>query len=265
MTDQVLGVIPARLASSRLPRKPLHPLLGRPLIEWVWQRVSAMSVLDHVVVATDSPEVADVCLAFGAPVEMTRTDHGSGTDRVAEVAARAVFSEYGIVANIQGDEPLLDERNVQAAVDMVRAGWDVGTCAAHIGTEEEWHDPSVVKVVRSDAGGALYFSRAAIPHERAAAPEGPREAPRERDGGPRPADRLRHVGVYVYRQEALSAWAALPPGDLERSEMLEQLRPLAAGQRIGVAVVARAARGVDTPADAKRMEETLSRMVTDAV
>ena len=106
MSGQVLGIVPARLASTRLPQKPLYPLLGRPLIEWVWRRVETMNVLDHAVVATDSPEVADVCRSLGAPVEMTAPDHPSGTDRVAEVADLARYRDFDFIANVQGDEPL---------------------------------------------------------------------------------------------------------------------------------------------------------------
>ena len=128
MSGQVLGIVPARLASTRLPNKPLYPLLGRPLIEWVWKRVESMSVLDHAVVATDSEEVAEVCHALGAPVEMTSGAHPSGTDRVAEVADRPEYASYPFIANVQGDEPLLKESHLRAAIDLVRSGgWDVGT------------------------------------------------------------------------------------------------------------------------------------------
>ncbi len=261
MTIRVLGVVPTRLSSTRLPRKPLHPLLGRPLIEWVWRRVADMSVLDRVVVATDSEEIADVCRGLGAPVEMTAASHLTGTDRVAEVAERDRYAGFEIVANIQGDEPLLEESNLRAAVDLVRDGWDIGTCAVPIESVEEWRDPAVVKVVRSDDGGALYFSRAAIPYQRDGGLDNESDAlDGARDASDRP---LRHVGVYAYSRSALSAWTRLAPGALERSEKLEQLRPLAAGQRIGVAVVKSAARGVDTPADVRMVEDTLSRTATN--
>src|SRR5690606_5063093 len=125
---RVLGIVPARLASTRLPNKPLYPLLGRPLIEWVWRRVAAMRVLDHVVVATDSPEVAEICRGLGAPVEMTSPEHPSGTDRVAEVARREEYAGFEVIANIQGDEPLLREGHLEEAIALVRdEAWDVGT------------------------------------------------------------------------------------------------------------------------------------------
>ncbi len=252
MSHTVLGIVPARLASTRLPNKPLYPILGRPLIEWVWRRVSRLASLDYAVVATDSEEVAEVCRALGAPVEMTSPDHPSGTDRVAEVAAREGYREFGVIANIQGDEPLLEDSHLAAAVGLVRDhGWDVGTCAAPLLDEDARKDPSVVKVARARDGRALYFSRAQIPYQR--------------DGKPTRADLerepfLRHIGIYAYAREALAAWVALAPSPLETLERLEQLRPLEAGLRIGVAVVHAADPGVDTPADVVRLEERLIEM-----
>lgn len=252
MSGQVLGIVPARLASTRLPNKPLYPLLGRPLIEWVWRRVASMSVLDHALVATDSEEVAAVCRALGAPVEMTSPDHPSGTDRVAEVAQRPEYRDYAFVANVQGDEPLLKEAHLRSAIDLVREeGWQVGTCATPILSAEARKDPAVVKVARAANGRALYFSRASIPYKRGGKPL-PEELERE--------PFLRHIGIYAYHRDALHDWVALAPSPLERLEMLEQLRPLEAGLRIGVAVVGAADPGVDTPADAARMEERLAEL-----
>ena len=252
MSGQVLGIVPARLASTRLPNKPLYPLLGRPLIEWVWRRVEAMAVLDHVVVATDSDEVAEICRALGAPVEMTSPDHPSGTDRVAEVADRPEYRAFEYVANVQGDEPLLQEAHLRSAIDLVReGGWQVGTCATPLLTDEARQDSSVVKVARATNGRALYFSRASIPYKR--------------DGRPTAGELgrepfLRHIGIYAYARDALRDWVAMAPSPLERLEMLEQLRPLEAGLRIGVAVVGAADPGVDTPADVLRMEEKLTEI-----
>lgn len=254
LSGQVLGIVPARLASTRLPRKPLYPLHGKPLIEWVWRRVETMSVLDHAVVATDSEEVAEVCRALGAPVEMTSSDHPSGTDRVAEVANRPEYAGYTYVANVQGDEPLLKEAHLRSAIALVRdGGWDVGTCATPILTEEARKDPSVVKVVRAATGRALYFSRAPVPYKR---DDKPLAEELEREPF------LRHIGIYAYTRAALEDWVAMAPSPLERLELLEQLRPLEAGLRIGVAVVGSADPGVDTPADALRMEEKLSQLGT---
>ncbi|MDH3206259.1 MAG: 3-deoxy-manno-octulosonate cytidylyltransferase [Gemmatimonadota bacterium] len=251
MSGQVLGIVPARLASTRLPNKPLYPLLGRPLIEWVWRRVERMSVLDHAVVATDSEEVAEVCRALGAPVEMTSGAHPSGTDRVAEVADRPAYASYPFIANVQGDEPLLKESHLRAAIELVQSGgWDVGTCATPLMSEEARKDPSVVKVTRAANGRALYFSRAPIPYKRDEKPAG-EELERE--------PFLRHVGIYAYTRDALHDWVALAPSQLERLEQLEQLRPVEAGLRIGVAIVGSADPGVDTAADVLRMEEMLGQ------
>lgn len=251
MSGQVLGIVPARLASTRLPNKPLYPLLGRPLIDWVWRRIDGMSVLDHAVVATDSEEVAEVCTKLGAPVLMTSPDHPSGTDRVAEVANRPEFAEYEYIANVQGDEPLLKENHLKVAIDLVRErGWDVGTCATPLMVDAARNDPQVVKVTRAANGRALYFSRAGIPYKRDEKPL-PDELARE--------PFLRHIGIYAYTRDALHDWVALAPSQLEKLELLEQLRPLEAGLRIGVAVVGAADPGVDTPADVIRMEEQLRR------
>lgn len=252
MSRRVLGIVPARLASTRLPNKPLYPLLGRPLIEWVWRRVESMSVLDHAVVATDSEAVAEVCREMGAPVEMTSADHASGTDRVAEVAGRKEFEGFDIVANIQGDEPLLKEEHLGAAITLIRDdGWEIGTCATPIGEAAARRDPTAVKVARATTGRALYFSRAAIPYKRGSKPT-------DDDLDREPF--LRHIGIYAYTRDALARWVALAPSPLERLEELEQLRPLEAGLRIGVAVVGAADPGVDTPADVLRMEERLAEI-----
>ena len=249
MSKGVLGIVPARLSSTRLPNKPLYPILGRPLIEWVWRRVEQLASLDHAVVATDSEEVAEVCRALGAPVEMTSTAHLSGTDRVAEVAGREEYRQFAIIANLQGDEPLLEERQLSAAVQLVRdEGWEVGTCATPLLDEDARKDPSVVKVARAASGRALYFSRAQIPYKRG-------EKPTKEELGREPF--LRHIGIYACTRDSLVAWVALAPSLLETLEGLEQLRPLEAGLRIGVAVVGSADPGVDTPADAVRLEERL--------
>lgn len=252
MTDtRILGVIPARLGSERLPRKPLHPLLGRPLIEWVWRRVSAFSVLDSCVVATDSDQVAETCRAFGAPVELTRIDHPSGTDRVAEVAARAAYADFPVIVNIQGDEPFILEEHVAAAAALAAGDWDLGTVATPVRELDAWRDPAVVKVLRAEDGAALAFTRAAVPYKRGCEPTA---------GELAYPPFLRHVGVYAYKRAALARWVALPPGQLELVEQLEQLRPLAAGMRIGVALADRAEGGVDTLEDARLAEVRLGRI-----
>lgn len=254
LTAGVLGVIPARLSSQRLPHKPLHVLAGRPLIEWVWRRVVDFGLFGEVVVATDSARVAEAARAFGARCVMTREDHPSGTDRVAEVARLPEFAGYETVVNVQGDEPFVRRDHLEAAIGLVRdGGWDAGTVATPLRSADEWREPGIVKVVRADDGGALYFSRAPVPFVR--------------DGEPGPDDFatglfLRHVGIYSYRRDALLRWVALPEAPLERMEKLEQLRPLAAGLRMGVAVGAPAEGGVDTPADAARAARILEETYT---
>ena len=247
--SRVLGVIPARIGSSRLPRKPLQPLLGRPLVIWVWKRARRMDFLDRLIVATDSEEVARVCRQEGADVQLTSPGHPSGSDRVWEVAER-MGAEFDVVVNIQGDEPLVESDVVHAALAMVEGGFEVGTCATPVRGDAEFQDPAAVKVVRAGDGTALYFSRAAIPF---------RHGDSERkDGGIGPG-RLRHVGVYAYKRAALGRWVGLHPSPLEQEEGLEQLRALENGMRIGVAVVSEAAPGVDTPEDLARMERCLER------
>ena len=234
-----LAVIPARLGATRLPRKPLRLLGGAPLVVRVWERVRDLGIADRVVVATDSPEVAEAATAAGADVALTRDDHPSGTDRVAEVAARAEYAGAGVVLNVQGDEPFVSAAALHGALGMVRdRGFALGTAAIPVDAEARAR-PDVVKVVTADDGRALYFSRAGIPFVRDTA---------DRAAGD--ALVLQHVGVYAYRPEALARWVSLPEHALERCERLEQLRPLAAGLAMGVAVVRESAvRGIDTEAD----------------
>jgi len=248
---RILGIVPARWRSVRLPGKPLIDVGGRPLIEWVWRRVSAFSVLDACLIATDAEEIAETCRAFGARVEMTSPEHGSGTDRVAEVAGRGNWAGYETIVNVQGDEPLIDESHVAAAIEQLGGGADIGTVATPIRDPAAYSDPSVVKVTRRSTGAALYFSRAPIPFRR----DGPPDV-ETLDSGLW----LRHVGVYAFRREALLRWVALPAHPLEEAERLEQLRPLAAGLVIGVGVVDSAERGVDIGADIGRVAARLLTM-----
>lgn len=251
MSDPILAVIPARMGSTRLPRKPLQPLAGRPLVEWVWRRAVSSALFDRVVIATDSPEIVAAAEAFGAAAILTDPAHPSGTDRVAEVASRPDFRGYPIIVNVQGDEPFVLAQHLAPAIDLVQnAGWEVGTAATPIRTLQEWRDPAAVKVVRGDDAAALYFSRAPVPFLR----DGQPDAASFRSGA-----FLRHLGIYVYSSDALQRWVSLPEGELERIERLEQLRPLAAGIRIGVATVEPIEGGVDTPADARAAEQRLLR------
>ncbi len=242
---RVLGVIPARIGSTRLPRKPLRLLLGKPLIEWVWNR--ARGLTDRLIVATDSEEIRRLCAAMGAEVAMTKAGHPSGTDRVAAVAAER-GAGYDVVVNIQGDEPLLEPETVRAAVAMVDAGFGIGTCATPVRNEAELLDPSVVKVARTAAGRALYFSRSPIPYRRKGFGPG---------HGWNRGPHLRHVGIYAYRREVLMQFVGFAPSPLEAEEGLEQLRALENGIAVGVGVVPSAERGVDTEEDLARAEDRL--------
>lgn len=240
-----LAVVPARLGATRLPRKPLRLLGGAPLVVRVWERVREMRVADRVVIATDSPEVAEAAAGAGAECVLTSERHDSGTDRVAEVAARAEYAGYRTIVNVQGDEPFVSAQAVLGAARLVSDGrFPLGTAAARADAAILGR-PDVVKVVTADDGRALYFSRAAIPHLREAGDAGDARA---RDGLVR-----QHIGVYAYSRDALAAWVGLPTHPLERVERLEQLRPLAAGIAMGVATIDEAPQfGIDTEEDLLR-------------
>ena len=239
---KTLAVIPARLGASRLPRKPLRLLAGLPLVVRVWQRVQAIRLAERCVVATDSDEVADAVRHHGAEVVLTSPEHPSGTDRVAEVALRREYREFEAIVNVQGDEPFVPASALRGAVSYVTTErFPLGTAAARA-SEEILGEPSIVKVVAADDGRAMYFSRAAIPFLRDAA-EAPLRSTRV----------WQHIGVYAYARDALAKWVSLPPHPLETIERLEQLRPLAAGLTMGVALVQEPARiGVDTADDLER-------------
>jgi 3-deoxy-manno-octulosonate cytidylyltransferase (CMP-KDO synthetase) len=238
---KTLAVIPARLGATRLPRKPLRLLGGEPLIVRVLQRVQRLAVAERIVVATDSEEIAMRVHEAGGEAVMTSPDHPSGTDRVAEVAAKPGLDQYDAVLNVQGDEPFVSPEAVRGALRQVQSGFALGTAATHA-DEATLRNPDVVKVVAADDGAAMYFSRAAIPYLRDAA-----------DADTLRARVLHHIGVYAYTPEALRRWVGLPPHPLERIERLEQLRPLAAGMRMGVAVIEGPVRaGIDTEGDLER-------------
>ena len=239
---KTLAVIPARLGASRLPRKPLRLVGGAPLVVRVWQRVFDLGVADEVVVATDSDEIAAVVRAAGGIAAMTDAAHPSGTDRVAEVASQRQYAAYGVLLNVQGDEPFVSEAAVRGAAELVTSGrFPLGTAAA-TATDQILGMPHIVKVVTADNGRALYFSRAPIPWLREPG-----------DASIRTAYVRQHVGVYAYTRDALAAWVALPQHPLERIERLEQLRPLAAGLAMGVATVSELPiGGVDTEDDLAR-------------
>ena len=241
--NRIVGVIPARWGSTRFPGKALAPIAGRPLVVRVWERACQAKRLDAVVVATDDDRIREAIEAVGGEVAMTRPDHPSGTDRVAE-AARAAGAR--VVVNIQGDEPLIDPALIDAVAGALAEdeSWDMATAAAPFGAEEDVTSRDAVKVVRGKDGQALYFSRAPIPCERDAAT-------------PNPLHFWRHIGIYGYRRDVLDRLVATPPCELEQIEKLEQLRALYLGCRIRVLETSQAGVGVDTPADVARAEAAL--------
>ena len=247
MTDFVVA-IPARYAASRLPGKPLR-LIGRePLVLHVARRALAAGARD-VWVAADDDRIAQALEHSGVRIAMTSPDHASGTDRLAECARIAGWSEDTIVVNLQGDEPFAPAAGIRAAAQtLANSNADMATLAAPIDDVETLFDPNAVKLVRADDGNALYFSRAPIPW--------PRDAfMQDRTAMPEGGHWLRHIGIYAYRAGFLQRFAALPPGRLERIESLEQLRVLEAGHRIAVALTPEPfPPGVDTPEDLARAE-----------
>jgi 3-deoxy-manno-octulosonate cytidylyltransferase (CMP-KDO synthetase) len=239
MTPRIIGVIPARYASSRFPGKALADLHGKPMVQHVVERAARAGLLDEVFVATDDARIRDAVLAFGGKVCMTSPAHPSGTDRIAE-AVRDLPCD--LVVNIQGDEPLLDPVMVDRAIAPLAqdASIPMGTLARPMGSAEA-ADPGKVKVVVDRRGFALYFSRSRIPHVREDVP--PESA----------TPYLLHIGLYVYRRDTLLTLAGLPPTPLETRERLEQLRALEHGIRIHVVVAEHQSFGVDTPADLERV------------
>lgn len=238
-------LIPARLASTRLPRKPLADIGGRPMVVRVAERVAGLAGARAVVVACDDAQIADACAEHGVQAVLTRADHPSGSDRLAEACALLGLAGDDIVVNVQGDEPLIDPALVAAVAALLEQRPDcvMATAAHALADDAEFTNPNVVKVVLDAASRALYFSRAPMPWWR----DGQGAPPRD----PRP---LRHVGLYAYRAAFLRGFPALPPAPVEQAEALEQLRVLWHGHRIAVHVAAHGpGPGVDTPEDLARV------------
>jgi 3-deoxy-manno-octulosonate cytidylyltransferase (CMP-KDO synthetase) len=237
----VLGIIPARYQSARLPGKPLLDLAGHPLIEHVYRRASQARTLDGLLVATDDARIAEAVDAFGGVACLTGAHHPSGTDRIAEVAAAV---PCGLVVNVQGDEPLLDPHVIDEVVAPLRDDptLEMGTAARRPHGLDELTNPNMVKVVRDDRGRALYFSRAPIPFTREAT---------------LPAAARIHIGLYVYRRSALLRLAGLAPSALERTESLEQLRALEHGVHIHVVDTEYTSLEVNTPDDLAAVRQQL--------
>jgi 3-deoxy-manno-octulosonate cytidylyltransferase (CMP-KDO synthetase) len=242
---EIVAVIPARFASTRLPGKPLLSDTGRPLIQHVVEAARRSSKVQRVVVATDDDRIAEAVARFGGESVMTRADHPSGTDRVAEVAA--AMPDARIVVNLQGDEPEVSGAALDRVVALLEADPDapMATLATPIRDPAVYRDPACVKVVCARSGRALYFSRGPIPHHR----DGP---PDLSSGSPLA---FLHLGLYAYRREFLLRLGTLPPSPLEQSEKLEQLRVLEAGYPIAVGVIDEPGIGVDTPDDYRRFVE----------
>jgi 3-deoxy-manno-octulosonate cytidylyltransferase (CMP-KDO synthetase) len=234
---KILGVIPARYASSRFPGKSLAKIDSRTMLEHVYERASMARYLGPIVIATDDERISDAARGFGARVKMTRADHVSGTDRVAEIASG--FEDVDLVVNVQGDEPLIDPGAIDAAILplLEESAIPMGTLKKKIEDPREVADPNVVKVVTDRFENAIYFSRSAIPHAQSA------------------AARYKHLGLYVYRRNFLLKYSDLPVGPLERAEGLEQLRALENGFKIRVVETDYESLGVDTPDDLERVRE----------
>jgi 3-deoxy-manno-octulosonate cytidylyltransferase (CMP-KDO synthetase) len=244
-TDKVVVVIPARYGSTRLPGKPLVSLNGQPMIQRVYERAKSARRVHRVIVATDDDRIVKAVTSFGGEARMTRPDHRTGTERVAEVAAHV---EGDVFVNVQGDEPLLDPAAVDTAVAALleEPQAAVATVATPIKVPGDIMDPNVVKVVLDFDDNALYFSRAPIPWVRDT-------------GSTIQVRHLKHLGLYVFQREALLEYPTLPQGELERIEQLEQLRWLENGSKIRVAEVEHDAISVDVPEDVARVEKLLQK------
>ena len=243
-TPEVLAVIPARHASTRFPGKPLAPIAGRPMIQHVFERVRQAQRVSRVVVATEDARIQKAVESFGGEGVITRPDHRTGTDRVAEVAAHIQAKIY---VNVQGDEPLIDPATVDSLVEAMLENpeMQIATPCAAISQPNDIMDPNIVKAVRDFDGNALYFSRAPIPWIR--------------DTRQTIAPRFwKHLGIYAFRRDVLLEFPTLPPGELERVEQLEQLRWLENGFHIGMVETDYDAVSVDVPGDVERVEKLLA-------
>jgi 3-deoxy-manno-octulosonate cytidylyltransferase (CMP-KDO synthetase) len=252
--NKAAAIIPARWGSTRFPGKPLHLIAGKALLRRVWERCKRARNLDSVIVATDDMRIAEAAFNWGAEVALTSTSHGSGTDRIAEVARNA--KQFAFIVNIQGDEPLIDPRLIDKIVEKLRAdhATQIVTAAHPFEHADHAMSPHQVKVVVDLDGNALYFSRAPIPFARSG------------DGGVQPFEQakarsspLRHQGIYGFRRNALLQFVKWKSTPLERAESLEQLRALENGVKVHVLITAKGSPGIDTPADAEALEQRLAR------
>ena len=239
MTNQTAIIIPARYGSSRLEGKPLLKANNKPIIQWVWEKASKCPLVDRVIVATDDERIFNACKEFGAEVEMTSTEHKSGSDRIAEVASR--HPEIGYIINLQGDEPLIEQANIELVIKGVLEDEkaDISTLLREIKEEEEAQNPNLVKCVFDINNYAMYFSRSKIPYER--------NSGKSKIYG--------HLGIYGYKREALFKMTQLPQTTYEMAESLEQLRALQNGMKIKVAIVDNIPVGIDTMEDFEKFKK----------
>jgi 3-deoxy-manno-octulosonate cytidylyltransferase (CMP-KDO synthetase) len=241
--SKAVGIIPARWASTRFPGKALHPIAGKPLLQRVWERCRQAKKLDRLIIATDDFRIAEAAFEWGAEVAMTSANHASGTDRIAELAAK--LKQFAHIINIQGDEPLIDPRLIDLLVRELQRDrkLEMITAAHPFDDPQDAESPHQVKVVVNGKGDALYFSRAKIPFVR-----DPKSRPQY----------FRHEGIYGYRRDLLLRFVRWKTSPLERAEALEQLRALENGVRIRVVMTGSGSPGVDTPEDARMMERAIA-------
>ena len=239
---RIVGIIPARIGSSRLPRKPLLHIKGKPLIQYVYENTQKLYVLDEIWVATDDKEIKDCVEEFGGKAILTSPHHSSGTERVREAAQKLGVKKEDLVLNLQGDEPFLHIPSVERLIEEFKRDKTLimGTLAFPSQDREEFLDPNVVKVVTDNRGFALYFSRSPIPYSRAESPSF-----------------WKHLGVYLFRFSLLEKWTELPPTPLEKVEKLEQLRAISNGIPVRVMPADKDSIGVDTEEDLKKMERLI--------
>ncbi len=243
MENQIAIIIPARYGSSRLEGKPLLKACNKPIIQWVWEKARACSLVDRVIVATDDERIFNACKSFGAEVEMTSTEHRSGSDRIAEVAKR--HPEIGYIINLQGDEPLIEQENIEMVIRAIKYddNADISTLVREIKEEDELTNPNLVKCIFDVNNYAMYFSRSKIPYERNLGQ----------------AKFYGHLGIYGYKKEALFKMTSLPATTYELAESLEQLRALQNGMKIKVSVVNNVPVGIDTREDFEKFKSMVEK------
>lgn len=245
MTKQTAIIIPARYGSSRLEGKPLLKANNKPIIQWVWEKAISCPLVDRVIVATDDERIFKACKDFGAEVEMTSSEHKSGSDRIAEVANR--HPEIGYIINLQGDEPLIEQANIELVIKGVieDKNADISTLVREIRKEDEVNNPNLVKCVFDNNNYAMYFSRSKIPYERA----------QNNDNW----KFYGHLGIYGYKREALFKMTQLPQSSYEMAEKLEQLRALQNGMKIKVGIVDNVPVGIDTIEDFEKFKNMVEK------